>query len=111
MFESVRKFWESENTHRFVSGLLVVTFILALAAIDSDFQRHPPGPYCPGLSAQVSGRVQKLGICSGHSAHKTFPDSPGVLQCGDRYLFSDLCPCIDSGLQSILHHKKTDLIK
>ena len=42
LFEVIRRFWEKESTHRFVSRLLVITFIAALAAIEMNRQGWLP---------------------------------------------------------------------
>jgi hypothetical protein len=38
IFDPVRKFWKKESTHKTVSGILVLTFLLALAAIEMNRQ-------------------------------------------------------------------------
>lgn len=42
IFESISRFWKNKTTHRFVSGMLVVIFILALGCIEINRQGWMP---------------------------------------------------------------------
>lgn len=50
VFDFIHDFWEDKTTHRIVSGILVIVFVLALAAIEMNRQGVLPSVLVPHVS-------------------------------------------------------------